>query len=183
MPESEDGQKSKGNKYSPPAFFDDPAEYADYKKKLLRWTRITNVDKKLQAEVVLYHLEGHRSGISETIETSIGDELQDNAEGVKRLIDFLDEIYAEDDMAEAWSNYKNFVRLTKKKTQPVMEFVAEFEKAYKKAKTSGCEISDTVLAFSLLEACRMSETDEKFILTAINFPEGKRKKDMLMQVK
>ena len=84
-------------------------------------------------------------------------------------------------MAEAWSNYKNFVRLMKKKTQPLMEFVAEFEKAYKKAKTSGCEISDTVLAFSLLEACQMSERGEKFILAAINFPEGK--KDMQMQVK
>ena len=59
----------------------------------------------------------------------------------------------------------------------------EFEKLYKKAKESGCEVSDTVLAFSLLEACKLSVTDEKFVLTVIDFKTGKEKKNMLEQVK
>ena len=53
------------NKYDPPEFFSDPSGYAEYKKRLKRWARITNVAKKKQAEVVVYHLEGHPSGIQE----------------------------------------------------------------------------------------------------------------------
>ena len=34
------------------------------------------------------------------------------------------------------------------------------------AKESGCEFSDLVLGFKLLESCNLSETDEKFVLTA-----------------
>ena len=59
-------------KYDPPKFIEDASEYPDYKRKLLRWSRITTVDKKLQADVVLYHLEGHSSRIQEKIETSLG---------------------------------------------------------------------------------------------------------------
>jgi len=41
----------------------------------------------------------------------------------------------------------------------------------------------TVLAFSLLEACELSDTDEKFVLSAIDFKTGKEKKDIFEQVK
>ena len=58
-----------------------------------------------------------------------------------------------------------------------------FEGSYIKAKESGCEFSDIVLAFNLLESCNLSETDEKFILTAVDFKTGKEKKNMLEQVK
>ena len=170
-------------KYEPPEFFSDPSGYAEYKKKLERWSRITAVQKDKQAEVVVYHLEGHPSGIQEKIDTAIGSEIQDKATGLATLIKYLDGIYAEDDMTTAWTSYKRFVRLVKTEEQQVTEFIAEFEKEYKKAKECGCVFSDTVLAFSLLEACKLSDVDEKFVLTAIDFKVGKEKKDLLDQVK
>ena len=51
------------SKLDPPEFFNDQSGYAEYKKKLQRWARITKVDKKQQAEVVVYHLENHPSGM------------------------------------------------------------------------------------------------------------------------
>ena len=63
-------------------------------------------------------------------------------------------------MTEAWTKYKKFVRLVKSSEQSVTEFVSEFENEYKKAKECGCEFSDTVLAFSLLEACKLTDEDE-----------------------
>merc|ERR1719319_2005941 len=168
--------------FEPPGFFDDPSGYAEYKKKLQRWARITSVDKKKQAEVVLFHLEGHSSGIQEKIDIALGNDIRDKDDGLAKLIKYLDGIYAEDDMVESWRNYKQFVRLVKNK-QPLTEFVAEFEKRYKKAKDTGCEVSDTVLTFSLLEACELSDTDEKFVLSAIDFKTGKEKKDIFEQVK
>ena len=100
-----------------------------------------------------------------------------------KLIKYLDSVFAEDDMTEAWTKYKKFIAVKRGKEQPVSEFIAEFEQEYSKAKACGCEFSDTVLAFSLLEACKLSEIDEKFILTAVDFKTGKEKKDLLAQIK
>ena len=170
-------------KFAPPDFLSETVSYAEYKRKLSRWARITKVPKKQQAEVVVYHLEGHASGIQEKIDETLGDEIVDKEDGMKKLIDFLDTIYAEDDMTEAWSRYKKFVGLKRKDDEPVTEFIAEFTKEYTKAKASGCEFSDTVLAFNLLESCNLSEIDEKFVLTAVDFKKGKEEKNLLEQTK
>ncbi len=63
------------HKYSPPKFIDCASEYAEYKRKLERWTRITKVEKKQQAEVVLYHLEGHPSRIQDKIDSYLGNDI------------------------------------------------------------------------------------------------------------
>ena len=41
------------SKFEPPAFISDTKTYADYKKDLYMWSRITGVAKKIQAEVVV----------------------------------------------------------------------------------------------------------------------------------
>ena len=169
--------------YDPPKFIEDASGYSEYRRKLERWARITKVEKKQQAEVVLYHLEGHPSQIQEKIDTALGDKIVDKEDGLQQLITYLDSIYGEDDMVDAWSKYKKFVKLKKSESQPINEFIAEFERSYLKAKESGCEFSDTVLAFNLLEACHLSDTDEKFVLTAIDFKKGKEAKDLFHQVK
>ena len=64
-----------------------------------------------------------------------------------------------------------------------MEFIAELDKKHKVAKQSGCDFSDIVLGFNLLEACNLSETDEKFVLTAVDFKVGKQNKNLMDQVK
>ena len=51
------------------------------------------------------------------------------------------------------------------------------------AKTAGCEYSDTLLAFRLLEATNLSEMDEKFVLTGINYEEARTKKNLCNQFK
>ena len=159
--------------YEPPKFIDHASGYAEYKKKLERWSRITKVGKKQQAEVVFYHLQGHPSCIQKKIDTALGDQVIDKQDGWQKLIVYLDSIYKEDEMTDAWAKYKVFVHLKKLERQPITEFIAEFEEAHLKAKESGCEFSDTILAFNLLEACSLSNTDETFVLTAVNFASGK----------
>ena len=173
------------SKYVPPKFIEDASQYAEYKRKLQRWARITKTDKKQQAEVVLYHLEleNHPSGIHDKIDTAIGDDIVDNENGMNLLINYLDGIYKEDEMTNMWSKYKKFVRLKKSDNQSISEFIAEFDTVYKEAKDNGCEVSDTVLALNLLDSCCLSDTDEKFVLTAVDFKTGKEKADCLDQVK
>ena len=68
------------------------------------------MDKKLQAEVIVYSLDGHPSRIKDKIDVKIGDEIIDNEKGIEVLLDYLDTIYQEDEMCDAWTKYKNFQR-------------------------------------------------------------------------
>ena len=149
----------------------------------MRWTRITKTDKKQQAEVVLYHLESHASGVQGKIETALGDRIVDKEDGMTLLIEYLDTIYKQDDMTNMWVKYKNFVRLQKGSNQNISEFIAAYETAYKEAKDNGCEVSDTVLALNLLDSCSLTETDEKFVLTGVDFKKGKEEGTCYDQVK
>ena len=87
----------------PPEFVSDKKSYETYKRDLKMWSRITTLKKSAQAEMVVYRLEGHSSGIKDKIMTQLGSKLEDNDKGIDELIKFLDGIYTKDDMAEAWT--------------------------------------------------------------------------------
>ena len=167
----------------PPTFLNDEKSYAEYKKDLKRWSRICGVEKKLQAEVVVYRLEGHPSRIKEKINTQIGDKLEDNEEGIKELINFLDTIYTKDHMADAWEKFCEFSNFHKKPDQTMFEFIAEWENCYFKMKNAECEYSDLILAFKLLSDSKLNEIDTKLVLTGVDYEDGKAKKNLLGQVK
>ena len=97
---------------------------------------------------MVYNLEGHLSRIKENIEVKIGQELEANEKGIG--IEYLDSIYQEDEMSDAWTKYKNFQKVSPK--QDIPNFIAELEKEYLLAKQSGCEFSDTILATNLSES-------------------------------
>ena len=99
------------------------------------WSRITGHEKSLQAEIVVYRLEGHPSRIKEKIMTQLGDKLQNNVNGINDLIEFLDSIYTKDHMADACDKFSEFAELTKVPGQKMENFIAEWENCYYKAQS------------------------------------------------
>ena len=171
---------SKSNE--PPAFMSERKSYAEYKSDLRMWSRITSVPKKNQAEVVVYNLDGHPSRIKEKIVLNIGDQIKDSDDGNAKLIEYLDKIYKVDDMADAWAKYKNFQRISRTDMVAINDFIAEFEE-YILAKTAGCEYNDIILGFRLLEATRLTDMDEKFVLTGVDYDKAKTDKNLFEQIK
>ena len=112
----------------PPAFIGPKRTYTMYCSDLMMWSRINPIKEESQAEVVVYNLEGHSSGIKEKIMTKIGETLVNNKEGIKVLVEYLDSVYKEDDMSDTWTKYKNFQKMTRKTDQSIPDFIAEFEK-------------------------------------------------------
>ena len=167
----------------PPSFVSETKSYAEYKVDLQRWSRICAIDKKLQAELVVYRLDGHPSRIKEKVNTQLGTSLEGNEDGLAELIKFFDKIYLKDDMADTWDKFCQFSDFEKSPNQSMSEFIAEWENCYHKMKNVECEYSDLILAFKLLQASRLNEMDTKLVLTGVNYKEGKAKKDMLEQVK
>ena len=70
----------------PPSFISANKSYAQYEKDLKQWLRLTSLDKKLQAELVVYKLgePNHESKIKEQITTQIGDQLEGKEDGIER---------------------------------------------------------------------------------------------------
>ena len=167
----------------PPAFVSDTKSYAEYKFDLEVWSRICGLDKRVQAEMVVYRLDGHPSRIKEKVNTQLGSKLKGNEDGIKELIDFLDTIYSKDDMADAWDKFSEFSNFVKASDQSMSEFIAEWENYYHRMKNVECEYSDLILAFKLLQASQLNEIDTKLVLTGVDYKEGKAKKNMLGQVK
>ena len=123
-PEYQQRNMSKHVEYvvGPPAFINDNKSYAEYKKDLLRWSRICGIDKKLQADHVVLSFDQHPSRIKEKVDTQIGDKLIDNEQGLKELITFLDGIYTKDTMADAWDKFCEFSEFSKKSEHTMAGF-------------------------------------------------------------
>jgi hypothetical protein len=156
--------------------------YAEYKADLQMWSRITSLDAKVQAEMVVYRLEGDPSRIKEKIVTQIGDKLTGNENGIQVLLEFLDGIYKKEEMADAWDRYLEFSAAKRKDEQDMGEFISEWQNIYYKAKKVGCDFSDTILSFKLLQDANLPEMDVKLVLTGVNYSTGKANKNLLAQV-
>ena len=97
----------------PPSFVSNTKTYAEYKEDLKRWSRLTSLEKKYQADMVVNRLDGHPSGVKEKIVTQIGSVIEGKEDGIEQLIKFLDGIYDKDDMADTWEKFKDFSGLVR----------------------------------------------------------------------
>ena len=167
----------------PPSFVSDTKTYEEYREDLQMWSRITSVVKKLQAEVVVYSLDGHPSQIKDKIVTKIGKNLVGADDGIEKLIAFFDSIYKKDGMAEIWDRYQAFSNFCRKPTEDLLDFLPNWEMLYQKLKTSGCEYTDTILGLKLLQDSKLNDIDTKLVLTGVNYESAKTNKDLLSQIK
>ena len=167
----------------PPAFVSSTKKFAEYKKDLLRWSRLSSVKPELQAESVIYKLEGDPSNIKEKIVTKLGDELEDNPDGINLLLDFLETVYGEDDMAEAYDRYVEFKNKKRKNGESIQTFTSDWESLYQKCENVGCELPDMVLCFELLQAAQLEATEAQLVLTGVDYKKGRSKGKLLEQMK
>ena len=166
----------------PPSFVSETKSYAEYKDDLKRWSRITSVDKKLQADFIISTLDGHLSRIKEKIVTKIGESLVGDENGMTKLITFLDTIYEKDNMADVWDKFRTFSTHRRKPEEDIVDFLPNWEMAYQKFKGTGCEYPDTILGLKLLEDAQLNDMDTKLVLTGVNYDEATKDKNLQQQI-
>ena len=176
-------KNSKMSILEPPTFISENKPFEVYKKDLKRWSRLTSLDAKLQAEMVVYKLENHPSRIQEKITTQMGDKLIDNEKGIDLLIEFLEGIYKKDSMADAWEKYTTFEKFRFDNKIILKQFIADWENKYHQLKNEGCAYSDMILAFKLLDSCKLSAVDQKFVLTGVDYKLGIEEENLFDQMK
>ena len=176
-------KNSKMSILEPPTFISENKPFEVYKKDLKRWSRLTSLDAKLQAEMVVYKLENHPSRIQEKITTQMGDKLIENEKGIDLLIEFLEGIYKKDSMADAWEKYTTFEKFRFDNKISLKQFIADWENKYHQLKNEGCAYSDMILAFKLLDSCKLSAVDQKFVLTGVDYKLGIEEENLFDQMK
>ena len=63
------------------------------------------------------------------------------------------------------------------------EFIADWENKCHQLKNEGCTYSDMILAFKLLDSCKLSAVDQKFVLTGVDYKLGLERKNLFDQMK
>ena len=113
------------SKRTPPVFQEDMV-YKTWKNKLNMWQIITLVPKKEQGIVVLLDsLEGN--GKAEKAIADIKAEEVNNGDGIKVIIDKLDQIFLEESVGEAYKVYSSFINYNKSNEITISEILLEFE--------------------------------------------------------
>ena len=156
--------------------------FETYKKDLERWALLTDVKPELQALLVVHSLDADTSGVKGKINAGIDEEELKTTEGIKSLLNFLATIYKVDALADSFKKYMQFKQIQRKPGVAIQEFISEWEMAYRKTKTTGCELADMVLAFKLLDAANLSAIEKNLVLTGVDYAEGENKKNLKEQM-
>ena len=77
----------------------------------------------------------------------------------------------------------DFNKLRRKQGVSIKTYISDWENLYHKVKNNGCEMSDMVLAFSLLDTSELCEMDRKLVLTGVDYIEGKEDGTLISQMK
>lgn len=106
-----------------PDFVSEKKSFKTYEKDLRLWSRLTTVAKKNQAEWIVLNLDGHPSGIKDKIQTSIGESLKKNKDGIEALITFLKTIYDLDEFRDCYDTYSEFEEIKRAPTESISDFI------------------------------------------------------------
>ena len=170
------------DKLEPPTFISETKSFETYKRDLERWTKLTKVKAEQQALVVVHHLDGHESGIKENIDNGVKETDLECKEGIQNLLKFLEGIYKKDTISDAFNKFKTFTNFRRKSETPIQSFIADWSTTHRKAKAVGCDMSDKILAFLLLDAANISSIDRNLVLTGVDYESGETNKDLLTQM-
>ena len=156
----------------PPSFIGDSKNFETYEKDLKRWALLCSVEKEKQALLVVHYLDGDPSGIKDKIDSGMSDTELGSADGISKLLAFIEKIYKKDSIADGFDKYISFEKLKRSQNTTIQDFIPEWTTAYKKAVNVGCSLSDKVLAFKLLDASNLTNIERNLVLTGVNYEEA-----------
>ena len=81
-------------------------------------------------------------------------------DGVKNLLDSLDELFLKDETCSSYEAFEKFVRPA---AMSISDYIIQFEQLHNKAKSHKMEILDGVLAYRLLNSANLSEQHKQLV--------------------
>ena len=116
------------------------SDYDVYKRKLQRWSTLSSLNPQSQFDLVMNSID-FSNELCEKLERGIGDSDEAKTKGVEVILDKLKEWHWKEEEIDAFRNYKEFQEKRRVNDQDLVEFVNEWESAYKKCKDRGYTFS------------------------------------------
>ena len=150
---------------SPPVL-DDETNYDNFKKEVEIWILLVGGDlQKKQLGPALFKAIRPRKAKDKVLELEVKDIGAED--GITRIIQKLDEIYLLDKDQRIYIALDSFETYKRDQKMNMTEFVSEFEVKHNKIKQYDCVLPDGVLAYKLLKAANLTESQEQLCRATI----------------
>lgn len=159
-PKNTDSEKT--TRMDVPVLLTDGTNYDKFKICVVDWSESCGIQKKKQALVLRQKLPEIAFDASENIDRDI----LKSDKGVDAIIEVLDSIYVPDKLNHGRSIYRKYKNLKRQDDEPMVVFIQKFLNMYnacKKYNTNEKFYSENWVAIDLLDACVLSEEDEKIV--------------------
>ena len=154
-----------------PPKFSEQLCYETYKTKNQAWQLVTSVKKESQGLVLALNLPNNEAnGMGERIfqELSLSD-LQGET-GANKFWQYMDRQFQKDDMVQMCETIKAFSVFKRKESQPIKDYINEFESLYMKAKKKGLtDLPPEYLTFLLFENCNLDIKEQRLAIVEVDF--------------
>ena len=161
------------NVKNPPSLDASPS-YEAWEKALKYWQIITDIAPEKQGAAVILSLTGKaREAVFELDVAKVK-----SADGVTEILNRLGKIYKKDEVDTAYEAFERFIHFSKDEKMSMQEYINEFESRYCKAKPLGCELSDNIQGYFLLNQAGLGSDHMKLVratITSLSLAEVKTK--------
>ena len=171
--------KNKGKTLDIPEFNDSGNEYINWKIRINKWGTVTNVPKAKRATLIQLALGD--KGFQAT--KWIPDEILKSNEGVKTLLDTLDEVYIPDKLRHRIAVFAKFNDLRRKENESILDHMQTFMDIYQEYRSMipNFTYDDSTLALQLLTSSKLSEEDRKIVSAQMDDPPSSKDIQKIMR--
>ena len=134
--------------------------YTSWKKEINIWKKLTDTPKEKRGLALQFVCRTNKKLSDAVLE--IDEELVDCEQGLDNVLTVLDRLHDLDQQETALQCYEEFEALKRKDHQKVGDFIHQFETSANKTK-NGNVLSDELLAYKLMRAVNLSETDQRIL--------------------
>ena len=135
----------------------------NWKKDINIWCELTDIDAEKRALAIHLSLTGRARVAS----SEIGIEDLKKKDGVNVLIKKLDSLFLADQGCRQFTAFHELYNFRRSVDAKVDTFVTEFEHVYYKFRQQDMTLPDTVMAFMLLAASNLTESERQLVMSAI----------------
>ena len=145
--------------------------YGLWKTEVSFWEELTSLAPKKRALAVALAIpEG--SKLRNKIFSELSRDELNGADGLQKLIAYLDKLYLKDDLFNARQMYSDLVRHKKTEKDSMDDFIMEFDRLCTQAeKYDVLKLSNGVKGFMLLDGAQLDHREELLVLTSVDFNE------------
>ena len=146
----------------------DPSSAENYEiwcKDIKIWAKLTDLPKAKQGLALQFACKNDKR-IHETV-VNLSSETVECEQGLDNVIKALDGLFKKDKTELAYQAYENFENFRRQDDQKMFDFLHDFDRLLKTTENHGTTMSKDLIAYRLLKAANLSETQQHIIRATV----------------